>query len=1213
MPKLARLTSLFVLLFLSAFATQLVAQTVFGSITGTVKDQSGSVVPAATVTIRNTATDQTIKVQSKANGTYSASNLPIGNYEVSFTAGGFETETHTQVLIQGDRAATLDGTLKVGATTETVEVTATPLLNQVDTTNGYVVDTRTIENTPLGTGSFTQLAILAPGVHADFLGGTGTNAGLGNQAIFANGQRDTSNEFRLNGVDTNNLFNGNSSSAVGEARFTNNEGESFGAAGDVQTSTSIFAAIGQALPTPAPESIQEISVNTSMFSANQGNYSGAHISVITKSGSNDLHGMVYERFQNSAMDAAPFFYNASPAITQKVPFLNRNMFGATLGGPIVKDKLFYFVSYQGVRIADAQDATKDVTVPLGLTDNNRTAAGIASLAGVNPSLVSPVAVKLFNAKLSNGQYLIPSAQITDPGVATSLGYDAVVQGPNAQANVDQGNANVDYLFSQRDRISVKYYTQNDPTSDPFGYGGSSLGFGQTLNAGSDVASIENTTILSPNLTWEQRAGFTRMRAYASTSQALTPSSVGINLFGAAAGSFPSITINSFDPTLANGFTFGTPVSFGNEGMYQNQWEYATSISYTLGRHTLTAGAQWAHTQLNIINKDDNDAALSFASLSNFIQGVPRTGTNTYEFAGSSNRYYRADTLGAYVNDQYKVTSNLSVNLGLRWDYDGPLSEKNGLLTTFNGNLYNYDAATDTILNDGLEIASNNKALGTPGTNNSLVQQNQWGLAPRIGIAYSPTSRFTIRTGFGMYYDRGEYFTELSPSAGGGFSGPFGVTLEPPFVERITATRGATLANPFGSVAPAAPPATSAAVLATLPNLSATNDGAAPFYFGGYDATNKLPYTENWSLDLQFQPSSTWLITAGYVGNHGLHELLPIPFNRPAIATPQNPVNGQLYSYGWNLNDYENVYTYDGGNVDSRVPYIGYSPNAMLYKAEGISWYNAFQLSVKHRFSHGLQFSASYTRSHSLDEQSGLGLFYTGNDPLNPKTGYASSDFDQPNVFLINYTYQIPSLAHNKALGAFVNGWQLGGQTVAQSGFPYSVYDYSGSIASQYYSSYDEITNPIIGLAPGVTTGQATLQGTTGINPAKPVLNVNDFAVYFLTPGTNGVPPCDAKGACDNYESGFSTAGRNEFRAPIGVRFDMTVGKDFRLSERFTLRFNADAFNVFNHPDFDAPNNDVSFFPSYSPPIQIPPAGSLGIIQHTIGSPRLLQLDLHLTF
>ena len=320
-------------------------------------------------------------------------------------------------------------------------------------------------------------------MHADFLGGAGSNAGLGNQAIFANGQRDTSNSFTLNGISTNNLFNGNSTSQVGENRFVLNTGENFGSGGSIQTSTSVYAAIGQALPTPPIEAIQEISVNSAMYDATQGSNSGAHIGVITKSGTNAIHGEAYEYFQNSAMNAAPFFYNASPIITTKDPYLNRNQFGATVGGPIQKNKLFYFLSYQGVRIADASDSIKDVTVPLGLTDNRSPQGIINAIQNstgtlIPASSISPVAAAMLSAKLKTGQFLIPSAQITDPNLATSLGYDAVTQGPNAKSNVDQGIANIDFVASDKDRLTGKYYVQENPTTNPFGAVGTSLGFPQ---------------------------------------------------------------------------------------------------------------------------------------------------------------------------------------------------------------------------------------------------------------------------------------------------------------------------------------------------------------------------------------------------------------------------------------------------------------------------------------------------------------------------------------------------------------------------------------------------------------------------------------------------------------------------------------------------------------------------------------------------------------
>ena len=963
-----------------------------------------------------------------------------------------------------------------------------------------------------------------------------------------------------------------------------------------------------------------------MYDATQGANSGAHISVLTKSGSNELHGEVYEKFQNSFMNAAPFFYNASPAITQKVPFLNRNQFGATLGGPIKKDKLFYFLSYQGVRIADAGRLYQDrhraaeshrrsqrarhrqhdpvqLRQPKPCLNHHRQPdqPGIGSVAG---------------AKLKNGQYLIPSAQIIDPTTAFNLGYNAVVQGPNVQSNVDQGIANVDYVLSDKDRIGVKYFVQDNPTTNPFGADDALLGFPQQLSAGSQVGSINNTVVLSPTITWEQRVGFTRLRAYAASGQAFSPSDIGINLLGSTI--FPQISITNVDPTLANSLQFGPGPAFGNAGMFQNQWEYGTTLHWIKGRHTLAFGMSWDHTQLNIINHNTETDNISFRSLLDFVEGNVKSGVDSTSFSGSANRYYRSDTAGAFVNDNYKLRSNLTVTLGLRWDFDGPLSEKYNRLTGFNGNQYAYDAATDTITNSGLEIA------GTNGASDTLMKNHQWGFAPRIGIAWNPIPKLTVRTGFGIYYDRGEFFSYLSPSAGGGYNGPFGVTLEPPFVQPIVAQTGATFQAPFGTTPPAPPAGTGAAFQALLPNIAQTESGNfpagnlfGPFLFGGYDINNKLPYTENWTFDLQYQAANDWLFSAGYIGNHGVHEILPIAFNQPNIATPQHPVNGQIYSYGgvspnYNL-DLEPISTSEyAGNAPIRVPYIGYDMNSVLFKAEGVSSYNALQLQVRKRLSNGLQFTASYTWSHTLDEQSGLGLFYTGNNPLDPKSGYATADFDRTHVFLINYSYAIPKLTSNKALGAAINGWIIGGQTVAQSGEPYSIYDFSGSVGSLYFGTSNYIGNPIVPLAPGVTVQQAQLQGTTGVNAGKPVLNVNDFLPQFVAPGTNGVPPCDASG-CDLYESLYGSSGRNIFRAPFEVRFDMTLGKEFVVNDRFRLRFNFDAFNVFNHPDFDAPNNNVTFFPNFSGPPSIPPQGSLGIIQHTLGSSRFLQLSMHLRF
>ncbi len=392
-----------------------------------------------------------------------------------------------------------------------------------------------------------------------------------------------------------------------------------------------------------------------------------------------------------------------------------------------------------------------------------------------------------------------------------------MQGPNAQSNVDQGIIGIDYVVNDHDRLGIKHYVQNDPTTNPFGAVGALLGFPQQLSAGSQVASVNSTVILSPNLTWEQRAGFTRLKAYAQTDQVFTPNDFGINLLGST--TFPQINIGNADPTLGSGLEFGPSSSFGDAGMFQNQWELSSTLNWVKGRHTLAFGGLWDHTQLNIINNSNNTDTIAFQSFLTLVEGSVRTGTGYDAFAGSSNRYYRSDTVGLFVNDNYKIRSNLTLTFGLRWDDEGPLTEKYGMLTGFNPFLYSYNAASDTIVNSGLEVAGNNPNFATQGASNSLLTQRQWGLSPRLGLAWTPRAKLTIRSGFGIYHDRGEFFSEFSPSAGGGFNGPFGVTLAPPFVSPIFAAKGSTFQTPFGLTAPPAPARKRCGVSGAIAKLS----------------------------------------------------------------------------------------------------------------------------------------------------------------------------------------------------------------------------------------------------------------------------------------------------------------------------------------------------------------------------------------------------------
>ena len=358
------------------------AQQTLGGITGTVTDTSGAVVVGATVSLVGDQTKLSRSQTTSSNGTYLFVSLPIGNYTLSFAQTGFQSQSIPSLIVQADRTLTVNAELKVGNVSESITVEETPLINMVDTTNGYVMDKREIDAVPLATGSFTRLTILSPGVNAELSGGTGANAGLGNAPVWANGQRHTSNDFLLNGVDARSLFNGKSTSQVLSARIVNVTGVS-GASGlssiPVQSSASIYLAVGESIPTPAPESIQEVRVNTSMYDAQQGSTSGAHVDMSTGSGTNTIHGQAYAHRGTNWLNADPYFYNADPNIpaSEKNPELHRYTAGGTIGLPIKKDKLFFYGSYQYTHASDDETGISRAFVPPNLTDD-RSLNGLAA-------------------------------------------------------------------------------------------------------------------------------------------------------------------------------------------------------------------------------------------------------------------------------------------------------------------------------------------------------------------------------------------------------------------------------------------------------------------------------------------------------------------------------------------------------------------------------------------------------------------------------------------------------------------------------------------------------------------------------------------------------------------------------------------------------------------------------------------------------------------
>ena len=709
------------------------AQQTTGGITGVVTDSQGGVLSAAKVDVVQEETGLRRSQMSGDNGYYAFVNLPIGHYTITVTHEGFETQKVPSIAVQADRTATVNASLTVGQVSTSVTVNATPMMNAVDTTNGYVLDKSQLESIPQPTGSFTGVAILSPGVNAELPSGTGANDGLGNLPIWANGQRDTANSFSLNGVDGSSLFNGKSTSEVGSARVINSTGvsSSTSSTGVIPSAASVYLSIGNAIPTPAPETIAEVRVNASMYDAEQGSTSGAHIDLATSSGTNAYHGSLYGHRGTNWINADPFFYknDISMPANLKSPELHRYEAGGTVGGPIIKDKLFGFLAYQHLHVSDQYLGNSFLDVPIGLTDTNRNAAGLASVVNnsfpdasirgdnLMASDIDPTALSLFQIPAVAGEttspWLVPS-DMGSSALSLQHNYNAIIPGV-ARFTADMAVANLDWNATAKDTVALKYFYQHDPTLSPYSFS-NVPGFTEHLDSGSQVAAINNTYLIKPNLSTTENIGILREKTWLDNEQPWGPSAIpycaggqihctnpstfSINTFGSSY--FPGVSIFNVLSDEYVGLFPGSnsilsigPNSEGqapNTGAFQNRIEPSANAVWTLGRHTVSFGTSYSYTQLNTIDKRTGKGTIATSDLSAMAQGFVTTGSAATGFyvtsflQGNANRYYRANQLGSYVQDKFQVTPTLSLTAGVRYDWDGGFTEKYG-------HIFNFDFST----------------------------------------------------------------------------------------------------------------------------------------------------------------------------------------------------------------------------------------------------------------------------------------------------------------------------------------------------------------------------------------------------------------------------------------------------------------------------------------------------------------------------------------
>lgn len=1121
----------FCALFAAALLAPLILAQTSGTISGTVTDSGGGLIPNARISARNLTSGERREAVANAGGQYAFPFLPPGEYEIAVTAPGFANTIRRAALGVTERIA-LDFVLQPSSVKEQVEISsASPLLQTESSALGRVVEGAAVKELPLSTRNFTQLLALSPGASGP-LNDAGA-LGRGTQNISSGGARLGSNAVYIDGVDAINVHSN-----------TSNENQ--------------FASNG--LVAPSPEAIQEFKVQTGLYDAQSGRSGGTSVALVTKSGSPEYHGTLFEFFRNDALNANSFFFNSTG---QERPVLKQNQFGGNLGGPVIKDKLFFFFSYQGTRQRNGLSGSSSLSLPAIPLDRSRASLGRAlnGLKGArggpainaDGSNVNPVALALLNLKLANGEYVIPSPQRAGAGVNYAVSIPA-------RYTDDQYISNADYQVSQKNRLAFKSIISAQPAFQPLP-AATVPGFGTTQDFKSRIISLTDTQVFTPSLVNEARFGFSRLAGLVVPETRIPLSVAGMRRFNAA--DFPDIP----QITVTGAFSIGYSVN-ADQGVDQNTFHWVDTLSWSHGGHQTRGGVEARRYQDNYFSNNRMRGTLTLQSFGDFLLGLSGAplaqGGNGTGFSninsssvasGVAARADRITDLAFFAQDDWKLTSRLNINAGLRWEYLGYAVDKFGRNGSFDSRRYQPPPPGGSTTAGFVQSSASLKpVLGIPAVAPTLVDHEPTrNFAPRFGLAYRFTDKFALRGGYGVYYDR--------------LSNQLGLleSLSLPGYVRTdlqgSANIAATLENPF----PALPNRADFPVVPLLFAPPYTNDRPA-IGLNAVDPSLRTPYLQQWGLNAQYELTPNTLVEVGYVGTKGTSLATMRLINQPLLASATQPING--------------ITTNTPANAQLRAPYIGFSPTGLVWlETSTDSRYNALQASVTRRLSKGLRLLASYTWSKSLDNNSGsgTGATFTGfdGDQNRLDLNRGLSDFDRTHCLVVNFSYNIPKWGfglNDTAFGRlFFDGWRLSGVAVMQSGTPFSVLDTSG--AALYGTS-----NSRASFAAGATVETAALSGRT-----QDRLNE-----YF------------SKAAFARAGNEFGDSGRNILRGPRQRNLDLAVNKRFAVTERLGLEWRAEFFNLFNLVNFANPGGSVT-------------ASSYATIRSTTGNPRVIQFALKLAF
>ena len=1035
------------------------AQVSFSSISGRIEDASGGGVAGATVTATNLETAASRAVQTDDDGNYAVLSLPVGKYEVKAEKNGFSGAIQNGVELVVGQHAVVNLKLEVGQMQQSVTVTTqVPIVNTTTSSVAGLVSEVEVKDLPLNGRSYDQLITLQTGAMNNVAHTTSlsTGSGAGNQFGVV-GRSTEENLFLLNGVE----YSGDS------AREILPGGPS-----------------GQLLGVDA---VREFNLLTDSYSAAYGKRAGAQVIVVTQSGANQVHGTVFEFLRNSDLDARNFFDAPPSQIGHRIPEFQRNQFGGALGGPIRRDKYFIFGNYEGFRQRLGVASVAIVPDDNARKDMLPNAAGVPTLVpGANPGMLPYFA-------------LWPVANGPELGGGLAYNYGS----PKQSIREDFGTVRTDQNFSSTDTMSEAYTIDDGVNITP----NSNPQFAGQYVIRNQVASIEETHIFSPEKINTFRFGFTRAH-YTFNVEPIVPIPADLSWF---TGLNPGLLNIGGGVQQSSGVTGSVVGAGGNSNLrgVRNLFTYSDDFQLTKGKHQFSFGVWFQPEQNNSAGATSQNGAVSFASLTGFIQGIASNFTavpNPHELG------YRIKMGAWYVEDNMRLTHRLTLRAGLRHEFTNGWNEAQNRIGNF-------------VVDPVTGILETQPIVGKVFTENNA----KWLFGPRVGLAWDVfgNGKTSVRSGFGTYYDL------LDGIA-------FEIDTNPPY-NALVSLGANTPILPLIPVVPGTPPPAQCGAGVPKP--------CALYSPSGVSNTLKTPTVESWNLGVEQQITTNTSLRVSYVGSHEFHGLNSSDINQIRPETCEDPdgcVSGGL-----------NKTTGIATEGQMYIPVAKSRPNPYLANAEvkgsfGLASYNALQVEARRRVGKGLEFRANYSFSKSLDiaDQEGNSQATNGppdvNHPYDPKLDYGPSTQDITHMASISASYDLPigngktwassaSGAEEKILG----GWQLNSIVTALSGLPLTPLTGNNQTGSGEASNSDRPSyNP-------------AFTGPVIVGTPKEWFNPNAF---ILQPSGT-----------------FGDVGKGALRGPGLTEWDMSLFKTTSLTERLKLQFRTEFFNILNHPNFNTPN------------------------------------------